>query len=158
MKQKTKYDDIISRTFKILIASTCAEATLQGLQEIWKIQNKDYSWATSGYLGAIISGQTTCGLLIGSSVAIGLKVGQTKECLPLEDSKARDRAVEEVAKLYEDFQREFGSTECRALIGCDFSKVEDQKRYYETEVYKAKCYKFFEYVMSRFVKLEKYEK
>lgn len=158
MKQKTKYDDIISRTFKTLIASTCAEATLQGLQEIWKIQNKGCSWATSGYLGAIISGQTTCGLLIGSVVAIGLKAGQEKECLPLEDLNARDRAVVEVAELYEDFQKEFGSTECRVLTGCDFSKTEDQKRYYEKEVYKSTCYKFFEYVMNRFIKPEEYRK
>lgn len=128
---------------------------MQGLQEIWDIENRTHAWSTSGYLGAISSGQTTCGLLIGSSVAIGLRVGRNKACLPLEDTAARDFAVEQVGDLYEDFLKRFGSTECKALTSCDFSKAEDQSRYIEDEIYKEKCWEYFNFVMNRFCGLLK---
>ena len=51
---------------------TCAEATLQGLQAIWDLPQKGYSWASVGYMGAISTKKTTCGLFIGTSVAKSL--------------------------------------------------------------------------------------
>jgi len=128
---------------------------LQGLQEIWGIDCIETAWATSGYLGAIESGQTTCGLLIGSSIAIGLKSGRNKQCLPLEDTGERDKAVQEVNQLYHSFLKEFGSTECQTLTTCDFSKPEDGNRYLEKEIYKDCCFNFFNFVMDRFIELDK---
>ena len=128
---------------------------MQGLQEIWDLNRKDYAWAAAGYLGAIESGQTICGLLIGSSIAIGLRSGQGKDCLPLEDIEERKRAVKAVKKLYLDFIEKFKSTECRTLTGCDFSNSEDSIRYIEQEVYKSKCFEFFNFVMNRFIEMEK---
>lgn len=128
---------------------------MQGLQEIWGINQKEISWATSGYLGAINSGQTTCGLLIGSSIAIGLKTGQGKECLPLESMDERNIAVNAVNRLYHDFLKEFGSTECQMLTTCDFSKHEELTRYVEKEIYRECCFKFFNFVMNRFVEMDK---
>ncbi len=128
---------------------------MQGLQEIWDLDQKDYSWATAGYLGAIESGQTTCGLLIGSSIAIGLKSGQGKNCIPMEDKKERIIAVKAVNELYRDFLKEFQTSECRTLTGCDFSKTEDATRYIEEEVYKDKCFALFNFVMNRFIEMEK---
>ena len=131
---------------------------MQGLQEIWGLNHKETSWATAGYLGAIESGQTTCGLLIGCSVAIGLKFGQGKECLPMEDTDERDKAVTEVNKLYHAFLKEFESTECQILTTCDFSKPEELTRYVEKEIYKDCCFKFFNFVMNRFIEMDKKEK
>lgn len=130
---------------------------MQGLQEIWGIDTKETSWATAGYLGAIGSGQTTCGLLIGSSIAIGLKTGRGKQCLPLEDTDERDKAVQSVNTLYHDFLKEFESTECQTLTTCNFSKPEDEKRYIEKEIYKECCFKFFNFVMNRFIEMDKKE-
>lgn len=126
---------------------------MQGLQEIWDIDKK-HSWATAGYLGAINSGQTTCGLLIGSSVAIGLRHGKGKECIPKEDEDSRNKAVKEVNMLYNDFIHTFNSTNCKDLTACDFSKTEDLARYMEQEVYKEKCFVFFKFVMNRFIEKE----
>ena len=128
---------------------------MQGLQEIWGLNRKDYSWAAAGYLGAIESGQTICGLLIGSSIAIGLRSGKGKDCLPLEDLAERARAVKAVKSLYIDFIETFHSTECRTLTGCDFNHAEDTIRYIEEEVYNKKCFVFFNFVMNRFIGMEK---
>ncbi len=128
---------------------------MQGLQEIWDMPQKEFSWATAGYQGAISSGQTTCGLLIGSSIAIGLRFGRGKDGIPMEDEETRKTAIKAVHKFYRDFLDEYGSAECKTLIQCDFSKPEDQARYREEEVYKDTCFKFYNYIMNRFVELDK---
>ena len=154
MKDQKFYDDVLSRSFKKLITSTWAEATLQGLQEIWDIDTR-HSWATAGYQGAINSGQTTCGLLIGSAAAIGLRCGKGKDCIPKEDEEYRNIAVKEVNSLYKDFISKFNSTNCKDLIMCDFSKPEDLKKYMDKEVYKETCFVFFNFVMNRFIEIDK---
>ena len=131
---------------------------MQGLQEIWELPLGENSWATAGYLGAINSGDATCGLLVGSSVAIGLRSGQGKTCLPLEDKEERNKAVSAVNALYKYFIEKFGATHCQKLIQCDFSKPEELDRYVKEEIYKNKCFNFFNFVMNRFIEMEKQEK
>ena len=130
---------------------------MQGLQEIWGLSQEEFSWATAGYQGAISSGQTTCGLLIGSSVAIGLRFGRGKKCIPKEDEKQRNKAIKAVNELYKDFISQYKNTECITLIGCDLSKPEDQARYFEKEIYKDTCFEFYNFVMNRFIEMDKQE-
>lgn len=127
---------------------------MQGLQEIWDI-DKQHSWATAGYLGAINSGQTTCGLLIGCSIAIGLRHGKGKDCIPKDDEEYRNKAVNDVKMLYDDFIEKFKFTNCKELTSCDFSNPEGLKKYMEKEIYKEKCFVFFKFVMNRFIDIEK---
>ena len=100
-------------------------------------------------MGAISSGQTTCGLLIGSSMAIGLLCGQGKEGIPEEHESERNKAIYAVGKLYKDFIKEFGSTDCRTLINCDFSNQEDLNRYIQNKVWKNTCDVFLKFVMNK---------
>ena len=123
--------------------------------EIWEMDKIKYAWATSGYLGAISSGHTTCGLLIGATVAIGLRHGQGKTCIPMEDEAEREKAVKEVNALYKAFLEEYSSTNCQTLTTIDFSKPEDQARYMEEEIFKATCFQFFKFVMQRFIDEDK---
>ena len=122
---------------------------------MWDFKNLDLTWAAAGYSGAIGSGNTTCGLLIGSSIAIGFRHGQGKECIPMKSPGLRDRATKEVNDLYRDFQNAFGDTVCRNLVSLDFSKPEEKKRYATQEVYKNTCFLFFEFVINRFIEMDK---
>ncbi len=128
---------------------------MQGLQEIWGLPLGEDSWATAGYLGAVNSGDATCGLLVGSNVAIGLRSGQGKTCFPLEDKEERNKAISAVNALYKDFIEKFGATQCQNLTQCDFSKPEEAERYRKEEKYKNRCFKFFNFVMNRFIEIEK---
>ena len=118
---ENEFDGILTQAYKRMHRYTCAEASLQALLKLWNIQNPEFSWATAGYLGAIMSGETTCGLLIGSSIAIGIKCGLGKGSIPEDYPKEREVAIELVFELYKEFKEKFGSTSCRALSSTDFS-------------------------------------
>ena len=122
---------------------------------MWDLQRKGYSWATAGYSGAIGSGQTTCGLLIGSSVAIGYRYGKGKDGIPGEFKDERNKAIQAVGMLYKDFLKEFGSTHCQTLTGIDFSKPEDTKRFKNDKIGRKKCGVYLNFVMNRFIELTK---
>jgi len=126
---------------------------LQGLQAMWDLPLKGYSWASGGYMGAISSGQTTCGLLIGSSIAIGLRCGQGKEGIPEEHKEERDKAIHAVCELYSDFLKEFGSTDCKTLSHCDFSNPEELNRYIQNKGWKNTCDIFLKFVMDKCIEM-----
>ena len=130
---------------------------MQGLQEVWNLPRLNYAWATAGYGGAIRSGNTTCGLLIGSSIAIGLRCGQGKEGVPMEDEKAREKAIQEVHELYRSFIDQYGNTICSELINCDLGTSEGQVRYAEQKIYMNTCFKYFNFIMNRFIEKDKQE-
>jgi len=133
---------------------TCAEASLQALISLWDLPKEGYSWATAGYMGAIRSGQTTCGLLIGSSIAIGLRCGQGKKEIPEEHESERGKAILAVEELYNDFLKKFGSTECKALNqGVDFSNEEEMLQWAIEKRYKQTCDDFLKFVFEKCVKM-----
>ncbi len=109
-------------------------------------------------MGAIAMGQTTCGLLIGSGAAIGLRCGEGKKGVPEEHAPDRDRAIAGVARLYRDFLKEFGSTDCRTLCGCDYTDPEDIERRMRDEDWKVTCDVFLEFVMTRCAEMARKEK
>ena len=126
---------------------------MQGLQAMWDLPLKGYSWASAGYMGAISSGQTTCGLLIGSGIAIGLRCGQSKEGIPEEHEQERNKANHAVGELYSDFLKEFGSTDCKTLSHCDFSNPEDLNRYIQNKGWKNTCDIFLKFVMDKCIEM-----
>jgi hypothetical protein len=93
--------------------------------------------------------------LIGCTIAIGLRYGQGKECIPKEDPENRDEAIREVSELFRDFIEQFGDGVCRELIHCDLSNPKEQERYMEQQIYKDTCFKFFKFIMNRFIEEDK---
>ncbi len=98
-------------------------------------------------MGAIATGQTTCGLLIGSSAAIGLRCGKGNKGVPEAHEADRDRAIAGVTLLYRAFLKEFGSTDCRTLSGCDYSKPKEIESRMKTQDWKETCDVFLKFVM-----------
>jgi hypothetical protein len=108
-----------------------------------------YQWATAGYMGAITSGKTICGVLFGASIYLGYLYGAgSTEAPKLKDEK-RLNAIKSVNELFTDFKDRFGETDCSALTGCDWSKKEDRKRYFKDEIYKDTCFRQFEYAIEK---------
>jgi hypothetical protein len=104
-------------------------------------------------MGAILSGQTTCGLFIGCSVAIGFRCGQGKEGVPEEHETDRKRAIQAVEELYRDSLKEFGSTDCKILSHCDFSDSEDFQQWVKDKGWKSTCDVYLKFVMNKCIEM-----
>ena len=154
MKDQETFDTILTNAltnaFRRMHRYTWAEASLQGLQALWDPPIDGYSWATAGYMGAISSGHTTCGLLIGSSIAIGLLCCQGKQGIPEENESERNRAVKAVGELYSEFLSEFGSTDCKELSQVDFSKSDEVIGYIQNKGWKKTCDIYLQFVLNRY--------
>jgi hypothetical protein len=108
-----------------------------------------YQWATAGYMGAINSGKTICGVLFGGSIYLGFLNGIGRTEAPKLKDEGRLKAIQSVSELFNEFINRFGETDCRALTGCDWSRKEDIKRYFKDEIYKDTCFRQFEYVIEK---------
>jgi hypothetical protein len=106
-----------------------------------------YQWATAGYMGAINSGKTICGILFGGSIYIGFLNGIDSTDAPKLKDKRRLNAIKSVNELFNGFINRFAETDCNALTGCDWSKKDDISRYFKDKVYQDTCYRQFEYVI-----------
>ncbi len=147
MQNQEQFEEILAKSFKRMHSSTCAEASLEGLLELWGIDPSQYAWAMAGYSGAIQSGTTTCGLIIGTSCALGFRNKRNLQGGPETNAKERKSAIKEVKRFYKAFLKEFGGTECKQLCGCDFSKPAGVARYISSKAWKTSCDQFFKFVM-----------
>jgi hypothetical protein len=154
LKEQGVLDEALTQAYRRMHRYSCAEASLQALLTLWDLPKEGNSWATAGYMGAITSGQTTCGLLIGSSIAIGLRCGQGKKEIPEEHESERGKAILAVEELYSDFLKKFGSTECKALNqGANFSNQEEMIQWAVDKRYKQTCDVFLKFVFEKCVKM-----
>ena len=154
MKEQDVLDEVLTQAYRRMHRYSCAEASLQALMTLWNLPKEGNSWATAGYMGAISSGQTTCGLLIGSSIAIGLRCGQGKKGIPEEHESERGKAILAIEELYGDFLKRFGSTECKALNqGTNFSNQEEMIQWAVDKRYKQTCDVFLKSVFEKCVKM-----
>ena len=108
-----------------------------------------YQWATAGYMGAIDSGKTICGILFGGSVYLGFLNGIGSTEAPKLNDEKRLNAIKSVNELFKGFVNQFGDSDCKTLTGCDWSKKDDIKRYFKDKVYESTCYRQFEYVIEK---------
>ena len=126
---------------------TCAEAALHVLSKARGWDPTLHAWVAAGYAGAIQSGKTTCGLLFGATVFLGLLHGEGSTQPPEAGNGARSQAIAAVNDLYRGFIARFGDTDCQTLTGCDWGALEDVRRYYEDEVFNSVCFRQWEYVL-----------
>lgn len=94
-------------------------------------------------------------MLIGSSIAIGLRHGKGNSCIPREEETLRAKSIAEVKDLYQDFIAHFETSDCKSLIQCDFSKPGEYERYHTEKLYQNTCIRFFNHVMQRFIEADK---
>jgi C_GCAxxG_C_C family probable redox protein len=105
--------------------------------------------ASSGYLGGTLFKGMTCSAYAAGVMALGLKMGEIEGSLPrvvrmivlmktggdaFADPVNKFNRIMNLGKsLAGWFTAEFGDTQCQAITGCDFSALEDVRKYIETD-------------------------
>lgn len=149
MCPKTNLNHILPSALKRMHRYSCAEASLQALMDLWDLPKDGFSWATGGYLGAIMSGQATCGLLIGSSIAISFRGGKGLPGIPEEYEPQRNRVIQAVNELYLSVIEKFGSSDCYKLNQIDFTNPQKVAEWTMKEGWKKTCDVYLDFVLKK---------
>jgi len=81
----------------------------------------------TGFCSGVARTGGQCGALNGGILSLGLINGRQGP------SDSVDRVYARVQSLVQQFEDEFGSTNCLALTGCHLGTTEGQKKFRETE-------------------------
>ena len=88
----------------------CAESVLLAVAEA--LGEDAHVYLATGLGGGVGHSGNTCGAVTGAVLALGLTYGRL-----VPDKQAKEHAYTVCGKLCEDFRNEFGSMQCRELIG-----------------------------------------
>ncbi len=113
--------DVPQRSGELFISGYyCAESVLLGITEAKGIQSSLIPRIATGFCSGISRTGGLCGAVSGAIMGLSLLTGRRSP----DESVEGNYAV--VSKLLSTFEKRFGSTNCRQLIGCDLSTEEGQ--------------------------------
>lgn len=102
---------------------SCAQGTLLALQEEFGFGNSQTLKAATAMPGIALRGET-CGAVIGAIMALGIAFGREKP----EDFAAVQKTTSAARRLCREFEKEFGSCDCRDvqhhIFGRSFNLVD----------------------------------
>ncbi len=113
----------------------CAESVLQAVAESQGIQSELIPRIATGFCSGVSRTGRTCGAVSGGIMAIGLAAGRDLPAGSIEPCYALTQ------KLIDLFEAQFGSVDCRQLIGCDLATEEGQRFFMENRLIE-RCYDF----------------
>jgi C_GCAxxG_C_C family probable redox protein len=116
----------------------CAEATLLGLVEAYKLENACVPRIATGFGAGIGAYGEVCGALSGAVMALGLRFGREDA----EDQDKKKALYEKVKTLFAEFEQEFGAIRCLELTGCDMRNPEGMQKAKDLKLHSDFCPKF----------------
>jgi len=114
----------------------CAEAVLLATSQDLLLDRVEtiIPRVATGFGGGLSRNGDVCGALTGGIMRIGLTAGRNS----VEES--RDRCYEAVDRFYSAFVKEFGTCNCRELIGLDL-KTEEGRAAHQARIHSERCAK-----------------
>ena len=106
----------------------CAESVLQAIAESQGIQSDLIPKIATGFCSGISRTGGMCGAVSGGIMGIGLVAGRDSPAESLEP------AYTLVQKLISTFEKQYGSVNCRQLIGCDLDTEAGQRYFMENNL------------------------
>ena len=114
----------------------CGQAVLAAFQEIFDMRDSRLLKAATYLAGGTADQGFTCGALMGGVLVIGMKWGRDN----LEDrGTAWHQTFPFVHKLFGMFREEFGSIDCRDIIGFDPMDSEKVKEFFKSGLHDKQC-------------------
>jgi C_GCAxxG_C_C family probable redox protein len=106
----------------------CAESVLQAIAESRGIQSDLIPRIATGFCSGIARTGGMCGAVSGAIMGINLVAGRSSPSESLELSYTLTQ------KLISQFERQYGSVNCRQLIGCDLAAEAGQRYFLENQL------------------------
>ena len=106
----------------------CAESVLQAIAESQGIQSDLIPRIATGFCSGISRTGGMCGAVSGGIMGIGLVAGRDSPAESLESAYALTQ------KLISRFEGQYGSVNCRQLIGCDLNTEAGQRYFMENNL------------------------
>lgn len=101
----------------------CSQVVLRYFADKLGISEDEANRVAAGFGGGMMLG-SVCGAYTGALMALGLKYGHSNPDGLMEQ---KDIMLAKMGQLKERFTKEFGTVECRELIGYDLSVPEELK-------------------------------
>ncbi len=115
----------------------CAESIVLAMAESRGIESALLPRIATGFCGGVADTGGMCGALSGAIMGIGLAVGRSTP------DESTDSAYRLTRQLLAEFEKEFGSINCRQLTGCDLGTRAGQRAFLEGRVYE-RCQRYVE--------------
>ena len=96
---------------------------------------------------------TICGALAGGCMALGFCYGRTKA----EEKDKRDKTYAKVQEMLREFEKEFGTLQCKGLINLNLLDPEERKKFQELKLTN-RCAGFVAFAVEKARRLLKEEK
>jgi C_GCAxxG_C_C family probable redox protein len=106
----------------------CAESVLLAIAENQDIQSDLIPKIATGFCSGISRTGGMCGAVSGAIMGINLVAGRSSPSESIEPSYTLTQ------KLISQFEREYGSVNCRQLIGCDLATEAGQRYFMENHL------------------------
>ncbi len=124
----------------------CAESVLQAIAESQGIQSDLIPRIATGFCSGISRTGGMCGAVTGAIMGINLAAGRNS---PAESIEVNYTLIQE---LISRFERQYGSVNCRQLIGCDLATEAGQQYFVENHLMDS-CLKYAEDATSMAISL-----
>lgn len=115
----------------------CAESVLQALAESQGIHSELIPRIATGFCSGMARTGGMCGAVSGAIMGIDLVAGRN---LPTESIEPSYALAQKMVRLFES---EYGSVNCRLLLGCDLATEAGQRHFMENNLME-QCYQYAE--------------
>ena len=122
---------------KFMQAFDCSQVVLMSAAEELGYDEEEMARMAAAFGGGMFHGDT-CGCVTGALIALGMRYGHCEA----DDRETKGVMMEKVKEFRERFAGEFGTTECRKLIGYDFSVPEEAEGAKASGILLERCPKY----------------
>lgn len=112
----------------------CSQIVLASVCDKLNLSDEDALKVAACFGGGMWHGQT-CGCVVGSLMALGMKYATTKP----NDKEGKDKLLQLKAQFEEKFCEKHGSCLCKEILGYDLSKEDEMAKIMEEKLLETKC-------------------
>jgi C_GCAxxG_C_C family probable redox protein len=131
----------------------CAEAVSKVVLEELNFDADKICGVATGFGGGIARKGQTCGALTGGILSIGAV--ENNGFRKPDQNEIKENVYKKVEQLYNNFEKEFGSTICQNITGCDFTTEDGLKKFSDENIGKDVCAKLVGWTTEETLKILK---